>query len=90
MTIFAIVENDTIRLPEGTHLPDGTRVTIEAADSLAVDKESGLGGRLKRFVEQSPIAGRPESGPPKLPTFKGGRMLADAGEMKQLLYAGDE
>ncbi len=50
MTISAIVENDTIRLPEGTHLPDGTRVTIEAADSLAVEKESGLGGRLKRFV----------------------------------------
>lgn len=45
---------------------------------------------VERFAEQSPIAGRPESSPPKLPTFRGGRMLADAGKMKQLLYTGDE
>ncbi len=45
---------------------------------------------VERFAEQSPTAGRPESGPPKLPTFRGGRMLADAGEMKPLLYTGDE
>ena len=30
MSITAIVENDTIKLPAGIHLPDGTRVQIEA------------------------------------------------------------
>ena len=30
MSITAIVENDTIKLPAGVHLPDGTRVLIEA------------------------------------------------------------
>lgn len=29
MNFTAIVEKDTIKLPEGVHLPDGTRVTIE-------------------------------------------------------------
>lgn len=30
MSITAIVENGTIKLPEGVHLPDGTTVKIEA------------------------------------------------------------
>ena len=30
MSIIAIVENDTIKLPAGIHLPDGTKVQIEA------------------------------------------------------------
>lgn len=29
MSITATVENDTIKLPEGVHLPDGTKVHIE-------------------------------------------------------------
>ena len=29
MSITAIVENDTIKLPSGVHLPDGTKVRIE-------------------------------------------------------------
>ena len=29
MSIIAIVENDTIKLPPGLHLPDGTEVCIE-------------------------------------------------------------
>ena len=29
MSITAIVENDTIKLPDGVHWPDGTRVHIE-------------------------------------------------------------
>jgi hypothetical protein len=28
MRITAIVENDTIKLPEGVHVPDGTKVEI--------------------------------------------------------------
>lgn len=30
MSITATVENDTIKLPAGVHLPDGTAVKIEA------------------------------------------------------------
>ncbi len=30
MSINAIVENDTIKLPPGVHLPDGTEVSIVA------------------------------------------------------------
>ena len=29
MSITAIVENDTIKLPAGVHVPDGTKVSIE-------------------------------------------------------------
>lgn len=29
MSITAIVENDIIKLPDGVHLPDGTKVHIE-------------------------------------------------------------
>jgi hypothetical protein len=50
MAITAIVENNTIRLPEGSHLPDGTRVVIEAASSHAEGNESRLGRKLKRFM----------------------------------------
>jgi len=31
MSITAIVENDTIKLPDGIHVPDGTRVRLEIA-----------------------------------------------------------
>lgn len=45
---------------------------------------------VERFAEQSPVVGRLDAGPRKLPTFKGGRMLAGSTEMKQLLYSRDE
>lgn len=32
MNITATVEHDTIKLPEGVHLPDGTRVKIEPVE----------------------------------------------------------
>lgn len=36
VSIVAIVENDTIRLPPGVHLPDGTTVRVEPqGNSLA-------------------------------------------------------
>lgn len=50
MSITAIVENNTIRLPEGTHFPNGTRVVIEPVKFPANGKDSDLGERLKRFV----------------------------------------
>lgn len=37
MSITAIVENDTIKLPPDVHLPDGTKVNIEPA----LEPESG-------------------------------------------------
>ena len=45
---------------------------------------------VERFVDQTPAAPVPISGPCKLPTFKGGRILADPRSMKQLLYANHE
>jgi predicted transcriptional regulator len=45
---------------------------------------------VERFAEQSPVVDRPKSSLPKLPTFKGGRVLTDAEEMKQVLYASHE
>ena len=35
MQIFAKVENDTIKLPPGVHLPDGTTVRVEAESTAA-------------------------------------------------------
>ncbi len=32
MSITATVENDTIKLPPGVHLPDGTTVTVESVE----------------------------------------------------------
>lgn len=36
MSITATVENDTIKLPPGVHLPDGTEVTIEPREKSRV------------------------------------------------------
>jgi hypothetical protein len=33
MSFTAVVENDTIKLPPGVHLPDGTKVSIEPAEA---------------------------------------------------------
>jgi hypothetical protein len=35
MRITAIVEQDTIKLPDGVHVPDGTRVRLEIATAGA-------------------------------------------------------
>ena len=47
MSITAIVENDTIKLPAGIHLPDGTRVQIEAQvppQRSVAERYAGLAG----------------------------------------------
>ncbi len=36
MPIIATVENDTIRLPDGIHLPDGTPVSVEPVPAPGV------------------------------------------------------
>ena len=46
MSITATVENDTIKLPPGVHLPDGTRVRVEPEPPAA---ESALGW-MKEFA----------------------------------------
>jgi hypothetical protein len=33
MSITATVENDTIKLPSGVHIPDGTKVRVELDDA---------------------------------------------------------
>ena len=37
MSITAVVENDTIKLPAGVHVPDGTKVEITLPVEGAVD-----------------------------------------------------
>ncbi len=47
MSITATVENGVIKLPEGVHWPDGTKVRIEATDAEAMPT---LVERLAPFV----------------------------------------
>lgn len=41
MSFTATVENDTIKLPVGVHLPDGTEVTIEPKQAAMNASETG-------------------------------------------------
>ena len=50
MSITATVENDTIRLPEGLHLPDGTQVVIETIDRSAESEDDSLSRCLLKFA----------------------------------------
>ena len=51
MSIAATVENDTIKLPPGVHLPDGTNVEITLLDkSAAPEGGTTLHERLKDFI----------------------------------------
>ena len=52
MSITAIVENDTIKLPAGIHLPDGTRVQIEAQVSSKTKPWMELAGCLAGEAEE--------------------------------------
>ena len=45
MSITAVVENDTIKLPPGVHLPDGTEVSIETADAADAADAAGAASR---------------------------------------------
>jgi hypothetical protein len=46
VSITATVENNTIKLPAGVHLPDGTQVRIETEQEAL----PALGERLASFV----------------------------------------
>ena len=57
MSITATVENDTIKLPPGVHLPDGTEVCIETRETAV---ERSVAERYAR------LAGAAEDMPPDL------------------------
>jgi hypothetical protein len=48
MSIVAIVENDTIKLPEGIHLEDGTVVRVEEV-AAATTEDSAKSSFAERF-----------------------------------------
>lgn len=51
MSFTATVENDTIKLPPGFHLPDGTRVTVEPDHVTEKTLPStSLAERLAEFI----------------------------------------
>lgn len=50
MSITATVENDTIRLPEGMHIPDGTQVVIETLERSSVSEDDSLSRCLLKFA----------------------------------------
>lgn len=50
MSITATVENDTIRLPEGFHIPDGTQVVIETIERSTGSEDDSLSRCLLKFA----------------------------------------
>ena len=59
MSITATVENDTIKLPPGVHLPDGTTVTVESAEApRAGDDFARLAGEEDALRARLGEAGR--------------------------------
>jgi hypothetical protein len=51
MSITATVENDSIRLPAGIHLPDGTEVRVEVRQLPGAKlPEKTFGERYARFI----------------------------------------
>lgn len=50
MSITAIVQNNTIKLPPGVNLPDGTEVTIDAPEAAAPAPGMTLAERLAPFI----------------------------------------
>ncbi len=51
MSITAVVENDSIKLPPGVHVPDGTKVEITIAENAAVEsKPVGTLGWMMKYA----------------------------------------
>jgi hypothetical protein len=71
MSITAIVENDTIKLPLGVHVPDGTRAEV----MLRTDKPSGQApGSFYESIED--LIGSVDGLPENLGTELGGMVSA--------------
>ena len=58
MSITATVENDSIKLPPGVHVPDGTKVEIVLQGDTAAEAESG--GTLKWMLQYAGLIEGPE------------------------------
>lgn len=50
MNISATVEKNSIRLPEGVHFPDGTRVIVASVDDPQDSRGNSFGRRMEKFV----------------------------------------
>ena len=50
MSITATVTNDTIKLPEGVHFPDGTTVRIEEVKTEHEAPKKTFGERYKKYI----------------------------------------
>ena len=50
MSITATVENDTIRLPEGMHIPDGTQVVIKTVERAVGSSSDSLARCLAEYA----------------------------------------
>jgi hypothetical protein len=51
MSITATVENDTIKLPPGVHVPDGTEVKVLLpAETVSPEEKTTLYERMKDFI----------------------------------------
>jgi len=50
MSITATVENDTIRLPLGMHIPDGTQVVIETVERAGDSSSDSLARCLAEYA----------------------------------------
>ena len=50
MTFISTVVKDTIRLPAGIHVPDGTRVMVESVDIPEVIHGHSLARGLENFI----------------------------------------
>ena len=50
MSITATVEKDTIRLPEGLHIPDGTQVVIKTMERSGSANDDSLARCLLQFA----------------------------------------
>ncbi len=50
MHFTGTVVKDTIRLPEGVHFPDGTRVVVESLDVPEDIRKDSLAQRLEKFI----------------------------------------
>jgi hypothetical protein len=50
MTITATVQNGVVRLPEGAHLPNGTRVVVDIIERRGAVSAVSLADSLSKFV----------------------------------------
>jgi predicted DNA-binding antitoxin AbrB/MazE fold protein len=50
MSITATVQNGVVRLPEGVHLPDGTRVVVDIIKRRSAVSSGSLADSLSRFA----------------------------------------